>query len=162
MTEEQKIKQLRPKTQIMCLMLKEEAKKQGIEIVITNTLRSLEEQGALFSQGREVLEVVNRKRKLANMIPITAEENKKIVTKVNAGHSAHNYGLAFDFIVKVNGKCTYDRRDLFVKVGMIAETIKIENYSLTWGGDFDRDGDMKDEKFIDLPHVQLTNWKNYK
>ena len=37
------------------------------------------------------------------------------------------------------------------------------NISLTWGHDFDRDGVLgkydPDEKLYDLPHIQLTKWK---
>lgn len=30
-------------------------------------------------------------------------------------------------------------------------------YEVRWGGDWDRDGDWHDEKFLDMPHYELVN-----
>ncbi len=56
----------------------------GIEQIITCTLRSPQEQEALYSQGRTL--------------------PGPIVTKARAGESAHQYGLALDFVIVRNGK----------------------------------------------------------
>lgn len=57
---------------------------EGIDILVTCTLRTNEEQEALYEQGR------------------TAPG--KIVTNAKPGQSAHNYGLAIDIVPIVNGK----------------------------------------------------------
>jgi len=58
-------------------------------------LRTMEEQAALYAQGRESFRDVNAKRQKAGMYLFkTADENKKKVTNAAAGLSIHNYGMA--------------------------------------------------------------------
>ena len=71
---------LRPKTKKLCELFIEACRKAGINLVITQTLRSMYEQDAYYSQGRELLSTVNAKRKKANLHPITEQENKSIIT----------------------------------------------------------------------------------
>ena len=146
------INELRPKTRQMCLMFVEKCKQAGITVIITQTLRSNELQDAFYAQGREPLASVNAKRKIAKQPPITEKENK-IVTKAKAGSSPHNFGLAFDFVVIIDGIAQWNREDLFIKCGEIAKTISVDGFSLEWGGDF--------VSIKDLPHVQVKNWKEY-
>ena len=145
---------LRPKTKKLCELWIEECRKNGINLVVTQTFRSPELQEAYYSQGRELLSTVNAKRKKANLQPITEKENKSIITKAVAGSSPHNYGLAWDFAPIVNGKIDYNNLDLFRKCGEIAKKLNFEGYTLEWGGDF--------KTIKDFPHIQLKNWKNYK
>ena len=56
----------------------------GIDLLVTCTLRTMDEQEALYAQGRT-----------------TAGQ---IVTNAKPGQSAHNYGLALDVVPVVNGK----------------------------------------------------------
>jgi len=56
----------------------------GIDLVVTCTLRTLDEQAALYAQGR------------------TAPG--AIVTNARPGTSAHNFGLALDVVPIVSGK----------------------------------------------------------
>lgn len=59
--------------------------------------RTYGEQHAIYLQGKgNPLEEVNAARKKAGMEPIDKEENKKNVTKADAGHSNHNFQIAFD------------------------------------------------------------------
>ena len=144
---------LRPKTKKLCELWIEECRKNGINLVVTQTFRSPELQEAYYSQGRELLEIVNLKRKKVGLDKITEKENK-IVTKAPAGSSPHNYGLAWDFAPIVNGKIDWNNLDLFRKCGEIAKKLNFEGYTLEWGGDF--------KTIKDFPHIQLKNWKNYK
>ena len=59
------------------------AKGEGITLLVTATLRTIEEQDALYAQGR-------------------AGRPGKIVTNARGGETPHNYGLAFD-VVPVDG-----------------------------------------------------------
>ena len=145
---------LRPKTKKLCELFIEACRKAGINLVITQTLRSMELQDAYYSQGRDSLDIVNSKRKKVNLPPITEKENKSIITKAKAGSSPHNYGLAFDFVPIVNGKAEWNDLTLFDRCGAIAKTLNVDGYTLEWGGDF--------PKFKDRPHIQMKNWKNYK
>lgn len=83
----------------------------GLNILITDTLRTKEEQDALYAQGR------------------TASGN--IVTSCKYPYSMHNWGCAWDFCRNVKGKEYYDGDGFFEKVGQIAEDM-----GLTWGGNF--------------------------
>lgn len=115
----------------------------GIKVKIYNTLRTKEEQEALFLQGRAPVNVVNEARKKAGLKPIIADENKIVtLTKV----SPHCYGLAFDFVPIVDGKAIWNDDKLWEKCGKIAE-----NLGLEWGGRW--------KHFPDKPHVQMKDWK---
>lgn len=105
--------------------------KENIHVVITETVRTMEEQEDLYAQGR------------------STEGN--IVTYAQAGESYHNYGLAIDFALKdnhgdviwdtsydgnSNGKSDWD------EVAKIAKELGFE-----WGGDW--------ANFKDYPHLQM-------
>ena len=143
---------LRPKTKKLCELWIEECRKNGINLVVTQTFRSTELQEAYYSQGRELLEIVNLKRKKVGLDKITEKENK-IVTKAAPGKSPHNWKMAWDFVPLVDGKPAWNRLDLFDKAGAIARKMNYQGYSLEWGGDF--------KTIKDKPHIQLKNWKNY-
>ncbi len=88
-----------------------QCKNQGIQIIITSTLRTFKEQADLYALGRS--------------------RPGKIVTNAKPGYSYHNYGLAFDVCPLVNGNTAWDRIDLFDKIGQIGKKI-----GLQWGGNF--------------------------
>ena len=101
-----------------------------IPIVWTQGLRTIEQQDALYAQGRTTA--------------------GPIVTNAKGGTSYHNYGLAADFAVKKDGKLSWeDKVDVdadgepdYREVGEIGESLGLE-----WGGRW---------KKPDLPHFQLT------
>ena len=133
------IDKLHPELQVCVNKFLEECKKQGLNVLVTETLRTLEEQEALYAQGR------------------TKPGN--IVTNARGYQSPHAWGVAFDFCRNEKGK-EYDNTDgFFDKVGRIAETMfNNTEYDLFWGGDF--------KTFVDKPHVEMkkylpnnsTNW----
>ncbi len=122
-----------------------ECQKQGIQVKIYNTLRTKEEQYAIYLQGRAPLEVVNEARKRAKLPPINQSENK-IVTYLK--NSPHCYGLAIDFVPIINGKVVWNNDEIWEKCGKIAEMLGLE-----WGGRW--------KNFLDKPHIQMKNWKKY-
>lgn len=75
---------LRPEMQARVTPWLEDCKAAGIDLLITCTLRTLEEQAILYAQGRTT--------------------PGKIVTKAKSGQSAHNYGFAIDVVVMMHGK----------------------------------------------------------
>lgn len=81
-----------------------------IDILVTCTLRSNEEQAALYAQGRT--------------------EPGHIVTDAPAGQSAHNYGLAIDVVPIVNGKPDWDgSHPVWSQVGVLGQSAGLE-----WAG----------------------------
>ena len=133
------IDKLHPELQVCVNKFLEECKKQNLNVLVTETLRTKEEQEALYAKGRT--------------------EPGKIVTNCQGYQSPHAWGVAFDFCRNKKG-WEYDNTDgFFDKVGRIAETM-FDNteYDLFWGGDF--------RTFVDKPHVEMkkylpnnsTNW----
>jgi len=117
------------------------------KIRITQGLRSFKEQDQLYAIGR-------------------TKPGKK-VTNAKAGQSIHNYGLAADICLMIDGKTAswntakdWDND----KVADWYECVKIfAKYGWTWGGSW--------KNFKDLPHFQKksiktkngeikTNWRN--
>ena len=103
-----------------------------VDVIITNTLRSLDEQQALYDQGRS--------------------KPGKIVTWAKPGSSAHNYGLAFDIVPLRLGKPVWGTKGadlaLWQRCGQLGETLGLE-----WGGRW--------LKKPDMPHFQIPNWRSY-
>ena len=148
------IEKLRPKTKELCKMFIAECKKQGIDVIITQTERSIDLQNAYYAQGRQSLSVVNGKRKAVGLQPISEKENKSTVTNAIGGSSPHNFSLAFDFCPLTKGKADWNNMTLFKKCGEIGKSLSIGEYTLEWGGDF--------KSIKDYPHFQMKGWKNYK
>lgn len=102
------------------------------------TLRTFEEQAAIYAQGRTKL--------------YDAKGNKLgIVTNAKPGQSLHNYGLAIDIVLIVNGKMSYEDTVDFDKDGKSdwMEVINIfKANGWEWGGDW--------KSLKDRPHVQKT------
>lgn len=95
----------------------------GVHPVIVQTLRTFEEQDALYQKGR------------------TRPGPK--VTNARAGASYHNYGLAVDFCLQVNGKLVWKVDKNWM---IVVECFKARGFS--WGGDW--------KSFKDQPHVEKT------
>lgn len=107
------LKDLHPKVAEMCEKFIITCKEQGVDVLITSTLRDNESQNALYAQGRTT--------------------KGAIVTNARGGQSFHNYGVAFDFCPIVNGKCQWNDADLFKRCGVIAESVGLE-WSGRWAG----------------------------
>lgn len=103
----------------------------GIQILITDGFRSVEEQDAIFEQGRTT--------------------SGPIVTQARGGQSYHNYGLAIDFALRTKkGHVIWDMeydgngngKSDWMEVVDIAKKL-----GFSWGGDW--------ESFKDYPHLQM-------
>lgn len=99
---------------------------EGIDVLVTSTYRDHESQAALYAQGR------------------TAPG--KVVTKAPAGHSYHNWRVAFDFVPIVNGKAMWDDDEKFARCGELAESVGLE-----WAGRW--------TSFPETAHCQYTGGK---
>lgn len=116
----------------------------NLAIRIVQGLRTIEEQNALYAQGRTT--------------------KGSIVTNAKGGSSYHNYGLAIDFAILIDkdGNGTYDELSWDIKkdndkdgVADWLEVVKVfEAAGWEWGG--------KWASIKDYPHVQKTfghTWK---
>jgi len=99
------------------------------------TLRTFAEQDALFAQGRT--------------------KPGSVVTKAKGGLSMHNYGLAIDIVLIIDGKtASWDVKGDFDGDGKSdwMEVVTIfKQHGWEWGGDW---------KFYDAPHFQKTFGKS--
>jgi len=99
---------------------------EGLDLTVTQGLRTHEEQARLYAQGR------------------TTPGN--IVTWAQPGSSWHNFGLALDVALdgdpgpRIRPQWPNDRK-LWTRVGEIGEALGFE-----WGGRWER---------VDLPHFQM-------
>jgi peptidoglycan L-alanyl-D-glutamate endopeptidase CwlK len=146
---------LHPFLKEKALELKQRAQDElGLRIVITECLRTNEEQVALFSQGRKPLAEVNALRAVAKMPPISEEQNRHTVTKAaTVADSFHGYGLAFDIAITDSTGRHIEWSDLsdwndddmndWLQVGELAVSMGLE-----WGGNW--------TSFPDIPHYQFT------
>jgi peptidoglycan L-alanyl-D-glutamate endopeptidase CwlK len=104
---------LKPELQSLAQKLIEQAKMQGINLIVTDTLRTKKQQEALYNQGR------------------TTEG--PIVTNAKPGTSLHEKGLAFDVaVLDKNGKPSWPNdTNLWNLIGKIGLSLGLE-----WGGNF--------------------------
>lgn len=102
-----------PRLQTLAAELIKECAKQGLQIKIGETLRTVAEQDALYAQGR-------------------TKPGKKVTNAPGSSFSSyHQWGTAFD-IYRVDGKdAFYDNDGFFGKVGAIGISIGLE-----WGGNW--------------------------
>ena len=141
-----------------------ELKRDGVQVVVTCTLRTADEQSALFAQGRKCLEEVNALRKKAGMYEIKPylgkdkklhSDNDYTVTNCNGiekskggtGRSIHQLGKAIDVVPDM------DESEKSVpgwpapsdpRWQEIAAAFKKQAFE--WGGDW--------KDFPDYPHFQ--------
>ena len=107
-----RIAQLDATIQPKAMALLGAAKAEGIDLVVTDGLRTMEEQQALYDQGRT--------------------KPGPIVTNAPPGYSWHNFGLAFDVAILKNGRPTWPEDEaLWQKIGALGKA-----QGLAWGGDF--------------------------
>lgn len=99
------------------LKFKQQMDKKGIPFMITSIDRTIIEQMALYTQGRMSLADVNKFRAAAEMYPLPASENSRVVTwTLNSAHvtnlmdgtPTNDYSRAFDIAILKEGKPTWD------------------------------------------------------
>jgi peptidoglycan LD-endopeptidase CwlK len=129
------IKSLNPKVQFVFIKLMQIAKAKGLqyggpkcEVKAISGNRSYEKQQKLYNKGR------------------TTEG--KIVTYAKPGYSNHNFGLALDMGIFINGKYmdAIDSGFVYKVYKSIAIEAEVQDLPIKWGGNFIR--------FVDSPHFE--------
>ncbi|TXH46099.1 MAG: peptidase M15 [Desulfurellales bacterium] len=102
-------------------------KDAGLDILVTCTMRTWQEQAALYAQGRTT--------------------PGRIVTYARPGESAHNHGLALDFVPLAHGKPQWSAtHPHWAVAGELGEAAGLE-----WAGRW--------TKFREYPHLQMPLWR---
>lgn len=111
------------------------AYKEGIYVQVSMGHRTMEQQAALFGQGRS--SYVYKGKQYGN-------PSKPKVTNALPGQSMHNYGLAIDyFLVSVDGNTAlWTVNTKWRRVAQIAKSL-----GFAWGGDW--------KDFVDYPHLDM-------
>ncbi len=160
-----KLEDLNPSTRLKAGKALARLLKDGVPFIVTCTLRTKEEQYALWCQGRKPLHVVNAARAKVGLYLLVERENRYSVTNCDGtrvseggtGRSAHQGGNAIDCVPFENGHAVWpvesDPRWKKIAAAFIEQ-------GFTWGGDWDRDGKTKldgddDEDMVDYPHYQI-------
>ena len=109
--------------------------------------RSVEEQQRLYAKGR---------KKEGN--EWTVVDPSKIVTKIDGVNkkSMHNYNPSAAIDIAPWPVDWGDEKRFYLLAGhMLMAAYKL-NITLRWGGDWDRDYDLSDQKFNDLGHFEVV------
>lgn len=127
-----KLTDLKPEVQRMAAQWLALCEERGLDVLVTQTRRSFEEQEKLYAQGRTI--------------------PGKIVTNARPGDSYHNFDCAIDFVPMRHGKPVWeasatDDRKLWFDIGSCAEAVGFE-WSGRWAG-----------KLRELCHIQYSNGK---
>ena len=147
-----KITDMHPFLQVLCLKHMQMAADAGVPFIVTQTLRTQEEQQFLFAKGRTAPGEPCYHNGIR--VPVGSCQQHPLgvtVTKAEPGNSYHEYGLAYDvaLVDKTTGKphwkeaedANFNTRGDFTDIGEIGEQIGLE-----WGGRWTR--------FPDMPHFQ--------
>jgi peptidoglycan L-alanyl-D-glutamate endopeptidase CwlK len=100
---------LHPELQVICEKFLNYCQLAGLNVKITDTLRTKAEQDEAYAQGRT--------------------KPGSIITNVQYPNSAHCWGVAFDICQNIKGREYDDSDNFFAKCGKIGESL-----GLTWGG----------------------------
>lgn len=104
----------------------------GVHPIITQGLRTFAESDKIYQQGRTT--------------------PGEIVSNAPAGESYHNYGLALDFALNINGKPIWNENN----PNWTTVVNIFKKHGFTWGGDFAG-------SFKDYPHLENKfghNWRD--
>lgn len=104
----------------------------GIAYKVLETRRTPEVQAAYYAQGREPLDVVNAKRKVARLYLLTEKENRNKITWTLK--SKHIDGLAIDIVPVIGGRIPWAITDSKVAAAWLHMGEIGEKCGLQWGG----------------------------
>ena len=141
------IDKLHPIVADKCRRFLQRCEARGLHVIVTQTDRTRAEHRAFCAQGREPLDLVNTKREVAGLPPITKVQNRRITW---VEFSVHEFGFGFDVCIVKDGRAEWDTKaDInangdpdYEEIGRIGELL-----GLVWGGRF---------KGRDLVHFEWT------
>lgn len=101
-----------------------------MDVTIIEGVRSAETQNKYFKDGKSKLDGINKK-------------------------SNHQLGKAVDLApYPINWK---ESNRFYYMGGMMRGIAKQLNLKIRWGGDWDSDGETKDQTFMDLVHIEILD-----
>ena len=129
------------------------------DLIVTCTLRSAEDQARLYRNGRSLHAIRHRARALAEkwgrpdlakiLMDVGPQYGKTIRTNAAPGQSVHQYGMAIDCVVLVDGKPVWGDKKSHDLAIWREYGARAKSCGLEWSGDWKR--------FKEKPHVQQKN-----
>lgn len=89
------------------------------------------------------------------------EAFRKGNSKAHFGQSAHNWEPSVAVDVAPYPLDWNDRKRFIELAGIIMPIAKGFKIPLRWGGDWNQNGILTDEKLSDLPHYELHPWRDF-
>lgn len=153
-----RLRDLLPHVQPKAAEVIDECGRLGVELLVTCTYRSPEEQARLYRQSRTITEIRSKAEQYSNGYGALADILWSVgpqygrlgrhVTNAGPGESWHNYGQAMDVVILIDGKpCWDDEHPAWETYGKVAEKV-----GFTWAGRWVR--------FRELPHIQQSKQSN--
>lgn len=154
---------------------------------LNETARSEQVQDAYFARTREPVAEVQRLYKEAGLYDIGAKEAATWATNAKFGQSAHNakadeYSGALDVRMRVltlakpatattpavyvaSKQVTWESKyftafgGYMIKAASRLLAAKKITDKIVWGGDWNQNGNLRDDKRPDLPHFERKSWR---
>ena len=119
--------------------LRAQAETAGLDLIVTCTFRSLDEQARLWRCGRTLQQVQDKAAELAALWPTLGEtllavdpvHHPRRLTNFGPGESAHNYGMAVDLMPLIHGAPVRDYKAR--EYQLLGELARAHGFE--WGGD---------------------------
>lgn len=160
------VSDLTPAMQIKFKKFSAEMLSKGISFILTCTARTVDEQVALYAQGRKRMDEVNRLRIAAGLPLLININQNKIVTwtlksnhlvDLDDGNPNNDKSRAFDIAITKDGKPIWDikvdvnqdQKPDYVQAGAIGESC-----GLRWGGWFKKPDCAH---FEDIPNISVPD-----
>lgn len=123
---EQRLALVNPKLAVLVRQMADQLASEGINVRVTQGLRTWAEQAALYEQGR-------------GSPPVG-----KIVTNAQPGYSYHNFGLAVDLVPMIDiGPDWNTTHPVWQRIITVGQSVGLQSGAM-W------------RTFPDMPHFQLT------
>lgn len=137
------INQLNPVAKQACELFLKKCKEAGLNVLVTETLRTQERQNYLYCQGRTVAQATAKGISKEFATKHCKPNANKVTWTLTSNHKT---GMAWDICKNIKGQ-EYSDSSFFKKAGAIAKELGIE-----WGGTW--------KESPDTPHFQVDkNWK---
>ena len=131
---------------------------QIIDFSIIETDRSKEVQNQYFSNGQSTLRWPQSKHNICDARPLAEALDVWPYIPPFGALSGHPDQVAK--IARETGRSGTEAQEFIYKAfsrvaGVFEACAHHRGYTIRWGGDWDGDGNLLDQKFHDLPHIEL-------
>lgn len=125
------------------LLMDDALRVSDVPFQLVQGARTVEEQQRYFNEGKSK---VNPKA--------YPDRDKLYAAAKHVTGPGMPLSRAVDIIIDVKGK-EYDKAHMCYVAGVMLAIARLRSIPVRWGGNFDRDGQILEQDFDDLPHFEL-------